>query len=32
MFAVVPALAEEACQLALHSRHLGLSIPSQVWL
>jgi hypothetical protein len=29
---VVPTLSEEACQLALHSRHLGLSLPSQVWL
>ena len=32
MFPVVPALSEEACQLALHSRHLGLSIPSEIWL
>jgi len=32
MSPVVPALSEEACQLALHSHHLGLSIPSEVWL
>ncbi len=31
-FPVVPTLSESACQLALHSRHLGLSLPSQVWL
>ena len=31
-FPVVPTLSEEACQLALHSRHMGLSLPSQVWL
>jgi hypothetical protein len=29
---VVPTLSEEACQLALHSRHPGLSLPPQVWL
>ena len=29
---VVPTLSEEACQLALHSRHLGLSLPSRAWL
>lgn len=31
-FPVVPTLSEEACQLALHSRHIGLSLPSRVWL
>jgi hypothetical protein len=30
--AVVLTLSEEACQLALHSRHMGLSLASQVWL
>ena len=29
---VIPTLSEEACQLALHSRHLDLSLPSQVWI
>jgi hypothetical protein len=29
---VVLTLSEEACQLALHSRHMGLSLASQVWL
>jgi hypothetical protein len=31
-FPVVPTLSEDACQLALHSRHFGLSLPSPVWL
>jgi hypothetical protein len=31
-FPVVPTLSEDACQLALHSRHFGLSLPSRVWL
>ena len=31
-FPVVPTLSEEACQLALHSRQLGLFLPSRVWL
>jgi hypothetical protein len=29
---VVPTLSEEACQLALHSRHMGLSLASRVWV
>jgi hypothetical protein len=32
MIPVVPTLFEEACQLALHSRDLDLSLPSQVWI
>ena len=32
MFPRRPGARREACQFALHSRHLGLSIPSQVWL
>jgi hypothetical protein len=31
-FPIVPTLSEDACQLALHSRHFGLSLPSKVWL
>ena len=32
MVPVVPTLSDEACQLALHSRHVDFSLPSPVWL
>ena len=30
--AVVPTLFEDANQIAMHSRHIGLALPSSVWL
>ena len=29
---VIPTLSEEACQLALHSRHMGLSLHRLAWV
>jgi hypothetical protein len=32
MSTVIPTLSEDACQLALHPLHLGMSLPTQVWV
>ena len=32
MITVIPTLSEDACQLALHPLHLGMSLPTQVWV
>jgi hypothetical protein len=29
---VIPTLSEEACQLALHSRHMGVSLHRLAWV